>query len=140
MTGFSESMLEAAALGWFQALGYAVLPGLQLAPGELTAERESFSNVLLLGRLRQAIGRLNPTIPEEAREEALRKLLRLGTPSLTQTNRSFHQLLLDGVPVEYPRPDGSVADSQGRGLHGKAYDIRHTASLSLPNEALRVEP
>lgn len=40
MTGFSESMVEAAALGWFQALGYAVLPGLQLAPGELTAERE----------------------------------------------------------------------------------------------------
>ena len=85
MTGFSESMVEAAALGWFQALGYAVLPGLQLAPGELTAERESFSDVLLLGRLRQAIGRLNPTIPEDAREEALRKLLRLGIPSLTQT-------------------------------------------------------
>ena len=80
MTGFSESMVEAAALGWFQALGYAVLPGLQLAPGELTTERESFSDVLLLGRLRQAIGRLNPTIPEDAREEALRKLSPLGTP------------------------------------------------------------
>jgi type I restriction enzyme R subunit len=136
----NEAIVEVAALGWFQELGYAVLPGPQLAPGEPTAERQSFSDVLLLGRLRQAIGRLNPTIPKEAREEALRKLLRLGTPSITQTNCSFHQLLRDGVPVEYPRPDGSIAGSQGRGLHGKTDDIRHTASLSLPYEALRVEP
>jgi type I restriction enzyme R subunit len=86
----NEAIVEAVALDWFQALGYAVLPGLQLAPDEPTAERQSFSDVLLLGRLRQAIGRLNPTIPKEAREEALRKLLRLGNPSLTQTNRAFH--------------------------------------------------
>ena len=136
----TESMVEEAAIGWYEELGYAVLPGSELVPGDPSAELESFSDVLLLGRLRQAIGRLNPTIPEEAREEALRKLLRLGTPSITQTNCSFHQLLRDGVPVEYPRPDGSIAGSQGRGLHGKADDIRHTASLSLPNEALRVEP
>jgi type I restriction enzyme R subunit len=136
----TESMVEEAAIGWYEELGYAVLPGSQLAPGDPSAELESFSDVLLLGRLRQAIGRLNPTIPEEAREEALRKLLRLGTPIPHPNHCSFHQLLRDGVPVEYPRPDGSVADSQGRGLHGKADDIRHTASLSLPNEALRVEP
>ena len=137
MTGFSESMVEAAALGRFQALGYAVLPGLQLAPDEPAAERESFSDVLLLGRLRQSIGRLNPTIPEDAQEEALRKLL---TPIPHPNHCSFHQLLRDGVPVEYPRPDGSVAGSQGRGLHGKADHIRHTASLGWPYEALRVEP
>ena len=64
----TESMVEEAAIGWYEELGYAVLPGLQLAPGEPTAERQSFSDVLLLGRLRQAIGRLNPTIPKEARE------------------------------------------------------------------------
>jgi type I restriction enzyme R subunit len=136
----TESMVEEAAIGRFQALGYALLPGLQLSPGEPAAERESFSDVLLLGRLRQAIGRLNPTIPKEAREEALRKLLRLGTPSLTQTNRSFHQVLRDGVPVEYPRPDGSIAGSHGLRLQGKDDDIRHTASLSLSDEALRLEP
>jgi type I restriction enzyme R subunit len=37
MTGLSESMVEEVALGWFQELGYAVLPGSQLAPGEPTA-------------------------------------------------------------------------------------------------------
>ncbi|MFM9104646.1 MAG: type I restriction endonuclease subunit R, partial [Cyanobium sp.] len=69
---------------------------------------------VLVGRLRQAIGRLNPGIPDDAREEALRKLLRLATPSLLQTNRAFHRLLREGVPVEYPRPDGSIAGDHVR--------------------------
>ena len=110
----NESIVEAAALGWFQELGYAVLPGPQLAPGEPTAERETFSDVVLVGRLREAIRKLNPAIPEDAREEALRKLLRLATPSLLQTNRAFHRLLREGVPVEYPRSDGSIAGDHVR--------------------------
>jgi len=114
MTGFFESIVEEAALGWFQDLGYTVLPGPQLAPGEPAAERETFSDVLLVGRLRQAIRQLNPAIPEDAREEALRKLLRLATPSLLQTNRAFHRLLREGVPVEYPRSDGSIAGDHVR--------------------------
>jgi type I restriction enzyme R subunit len=43
----SEAIVEEAALGWFQELGYTVLPGPQLAPGEPAAERESFSNLEL---------------------------------------------------------------------------------------------
>jgi type I site-specific restriction-modification system R (restriction) subunit len=64
--------------------------------------------------LRDAIRRLNPAIPGEAQEEALRKVLRVATPSLTQTNRAFHRMLRDGVPVEYPRPDGSIAGDHVR--------------------------
>ncbi len=81
--------------------------GRQIAPGEPAAERDSFGDVVLVGRLREAIRRLNPAIPEEAREDALRKVLRVATPSLAQTNRAFHRMLRDGVEVEYPRPDGS---------------------------------
>jgi type I restriction enzyme R subunit len=110
----NESIVEDAALEWFGELGYAVGHGPHLAPGEPSAERDSFSEVVLVERLREAIRRLNPAIPEEAREEALRKVLRVGTPSLTQTNRAFHRMLRDGVPVEYPRPDGSIAGDHVR--------------------------
>ena len=110
----NESHVEDAALEWFGELGYAVGHGPQLAPGEAAAERDSFGEVVMAGRLREAIRRLNPAIPEEAREEALRKVLRVGTPALTQTNRAFHRLLRDGVPVEYPRPDGSIAGDHVR--------------------------
>ena len=109
-----ESDVEAAALDWFGELGYAVAHGPRLAPGEAAAERESFGEVVLVGRLSEAIRRLNPAIPDEARQEALRKVLRVGTPSLVQSNRAFHRMLRDGVPVEYPRPDGSIAGDHVR--------------------------
>jgi len=104
----TESIVEDAALTWFGELGYAVGHGPQMAPGEPAAERDSFGEVVLVGRLREALRRLNPTLPEEAREEALRKVLRVATPSLVQTNRAFHRMLRDGVDVEYARPDGST--------------------------------
>ena len=104
----NESHVEEAALAWFGELGYAVGHGPHLAPGEPAAERDSFGEVVLVERLRAALRRLNGAIPEEAREEALRKVLRVGTPALTQTNRAFHRMLRDGVDVEYPRGDGTI--------------------------------
>lgn len=70
MSQLTETLVEDAALTWFSELGYAVGHGPQMAPGEPAAERESFGDVVLAARLRTAIRRLNPAIPEEAREEA----------------------------------------------------------------------
>jgi type I restriction enzyme R subunit len=109
-----ESIVEEAALGWFAELGYAVADGPNVAPGESAMGRESYGAVILMSVLRGAIARLNPGIPEDAREEALRKVLRIGTSSLVQSNRTFHRMLRDGVAVEYPRADGSIAGDHVR--------------------------
>ena len=106
--------MEEAALDWLRELGYTVVRGPDLAPGEPGAERASFSDVVLARRLRDAIARLNPGIPVDAQEEAWRKVQRVRTPSLPQTNRTFHAWLRDGVPVEYRRPDGSIAGDSVR--------------------------
>ncbi|MBY0502534.1 MAG: type I restriction endonuclease subunit R [Bryobacteraceae bacterium] len=116
----NESVVEEAALSWFSEIGYATAHGPTLSPGEPASERASFADVALEGRLREAIRRLNPTIPAEAQDDALRKVLRVGTPSLTQTNRTLHAMLRDGVPVEYRRPDGSIA-----GNHARLLDFEH---------------
>ena len=110
----NESTVEDATLAWFKELGYAIGHGPHLAPGEPKAERDSFGDVVLVGRLRDAIRRLNPAIPEEAREEALRKVLRTETTSLIGNNRNFHHWLRDGVAVEYRRADGSIAGDNVR--------------------------
>ena len=67
----NQSIVEDAALEWFGELGYAVGHGPHLAPGEAAAERDSFSEVAMVGRLREASRRLTPAIPEEAREGSL---------------------------------------------------------------------
>jgi len=110
----NESHVEDAALEWFGELGYAVGHGPQLAPGEPAAERDAFGEVVLVRRLREAIRRLNPAIPEAAHTEALHKVLRVATGSLVQTNRAFHRMLRDGVDVEYLRPDGSIKGDKAR--------------------------
>ena len=114
MAGINENEVERATLEWFSSLGYGLIFGPDTAPGLPNEERDSFGEVVLIARLREAIRRSNLSIPEEAREEALRKVLRVGTPSLTQTNRAFHRMLRDGVPVEYRRPDGSIAGDHVR--------------------------
>ncbi len=104
----TESVVEDVVLNLFDRLGYTVLPGATLAPEQPTAERETFSDVILLDLLRSALSRINPTIPTEAIEEALRKATRTDTPSLEENNRRFHRLLTEGIDVEFRRADNTV--------------------------------
>ena len=115
---FSESVVEQAALAWLEALGYAILHGPDIAVGEPAAERTdpNFRDVVLERRLRQALVRLNPDLPAEALEDAYRKLTRAEAPSLLERNRVVHRMLVDGVTVEYRRPDGSIAGAQARAI------------------------
>jgi type I restriction enzyme, R subunit len=65
---FTESVVEAAALEWFEAIGYGVVGGPAIAPGEPGAERSASTDVVLEGRLRNALARLNPTVSAEGIE------------------------------------------------------------------------
>jgi len=116
MARFAESTVEDATLAWFEELGYAVLHGPDIAAGEPAAERSDpeYRDVVLEGRLRQALVALNPALPSEALDDAYRKLTRTDAPSLVERNRAIHKMLVDGVNVEYRRHDGSIAGAQAR--------------------------
>ena len=124
MDNFTESVVEDAALAWLQALGYAVLHGPDIAAGMPGAERcdPGYHDVVLEGRLRQALVRLNSALPPEALEDAYRKLTRTDAPSLLERNRAVHRMLVDGVTVEYRRADGSIAGEQAQVLDFAAPD------------------
>ena len=104
---FTESVVEEAALAWLESLGYAILNGPEIAPGEPFAERDDYGQVVLESRLRQALQRLNPQAPPDALDEAFRRVTRPDSPSLVANNHAVHGYLVDGVPVEYQRADGS---------------------------------
>ena len=110
MGKFTESHVEEAALYYFEQLGYTILNGSDIAPDEPQAERTTYAEVILEGRLRSALAQVNPQIPTIALDEVVRQVLRSETQNLFENNRRFHRLLIDGVPVAYQEGDRTVHD------------------------------
>ncbi|WED77251.1 type I restriction endonuclease subunit R [Aeromonas allosaccharophila] len=106
----TEDQLEQEVLGWLAEVGYRVVCGYDIAPDSDNPWREQFQQVLLRERLREAIARLNPSVPLVAREDALTQVVNLDTPALLSANRAFHRLLVNGVPVQYQRDGETVGD------------------------------
>lgn len=96
----TEDQLEQLAIVWFQDSGWEYRHGPDIAPDGDMPERADYRQVLLQGRLFDALRRLNPDVPNAVLEEVLHRVAKLHEPSVIQSNRSFHEALLDGVPVE----------------------------------------
>jgi type I restriction enzyme R subunit len=111
-SAFTESVVEDVALAWFEACGWQVAQGPETVSNTPKAERLDYREVVLAERLRESFAHLNTELPAEALEDAFRKLNRPEGPTLEARNRAFHRILVDGVPVEYRRPDGSIAGAQ----------------------------
>ena len=105
---FNESTVEEAALSWFEGLGYEQRHGSDIAPGEPHAERESYDEVILPLRFQEAVYRINPSSPQEAIEEAIRKIQKWSAVDLVQSNRQIHQWIVNGIEVEYRGSDGRI--------------------------------
>ena len=94
----AEGMVEEAALGWFQDIGYEISSGATISE---RGEREHDGAMLLGVRTAEAVRRLNPQLSEWARQQVVRSLPKPSYTTLVQNNRWFHLLLTDGVEVEY---------------------------------------
>ena len=112
-----ESTVEAVALNWLASLGWSVAHGPNIAPDTQGAERSDYGEVVLIGRLRSALARLNPELPNDALEDALRQLVRPTGATLEARNRGFHRRLVAGVTVEY------VENCRPRGAQVRALDF-----------------
>lgn len=108
---FTESTIEAAALAWFEAGGWQIAHGLEIAPDLPEAGRAEYCEVLLAQRVDDALARLNPELPAEAHEDAFRNLTRPEGANLVQRNRALHRLLVDGVTVKYRDAGASWTES-----------------------------
>jgi type I restriction enzyme R subunit len=114
MTPFQESVVEQAAVAWLRELGYAAVSGELCAPDGPASERRHFREVLLTERLTHSAARLNPGLPPEAVQDAVRKITLADAPTLIERNRAVHKMLVDGVDVEHRRADGSIAGVRAR--------------------------
>ncbi|MBW1967527.1 MAG: type I restriction endonuclease subunit R, partial [Deltaproteobacteria bacterium] len=164
--GMNESALEQAALDWFLELGYEYVHGAHIAPdlpapgaarqagGESPEpacasarpadadrshadRRDDYGQIVLVGRLRDALTRINSGVPDDAIEGALRMVTRPDSPSLIVNNRAFHRMITDGIPVEYrlPSPRPSPRERGGKDAAGDGgSEIKHDLVRLLDND------
>ena len=96
-----EDHVEQATLEWLSALGWEVGHGPDVSPPDAKTpgtERDTYREVALKHRLREAIRRLNPHLPAGAQDDACRRVLQPNIPGQVQANRQMHRWLVEGVP------------------------------------------
>lgn len=101
----TENEIEEIALSYLQNLGYSYILGTDISPDGEHPERQ-YTDVVLTTRLRDAIDKLNPLLGQDAKEDALKKVLRTDSPNNLINNETFHKYLTQGVDVEVRTADG----------------------------------
>src|SRR6266852_4584130 len=103
-----ESDVEENVLAILESLVYEIIRGdnEDYLPGGRSALRADYKDVVLLEQLREALRRINPSVTEEAREHAVRQVLRSESQKLISNNESFHRMLVDGIDVPIESEEG----------------------------------
>jgi len=107
-SAITELEVENIALSWLQELGYEVIWGPDIAPDGRYPERSDWAETVLLGRLETALQEINPTLPQQAIDEAIRKIKTIKSASLVLDNRTFHRALIECISVEYLTKEGTI--------------------------------
>ena len=129
-SNLDEAQVEIVTVDYIRELGYEHIHGPVIAPYGKAPERQDYGQVVLTRRLRDALVRINPDVPIDAIEDALRQVTRADSPSLIVNNRAFHKMLSDGVDVSW-RDDGQER-------HGKVWLVERDPAKLDDNEFLVV--
>ena len=101
MSYMTESKIEEYTIHLLEGFGYGYLYGPEVAPDSSSPERSTFSEVILPGRVKSALKRLNPQLPSSAHDHAFKELQRINSPDLITNNETFHRMLTEGIKVTY---------------------------------------
>ncbi len=108
----NEHTLECTTIEYFQDMGYET--AVKLSPDEPCPERASFSDVILKDRLLHALAVLNPNLSTDNINEVYRKLSYIDGISAVQRNRNFHEMLVNGVTVQYRDSENNIRHTQAK--------------------------
>ena len=103
----TEDQLEQLCLEWFQTIGYDYICGYDIAPDGGNPERTDYRQIILHDRLIHQLQRINPHTPVATLEQVALQVAKPETPILIKNNKAFHQLLLEGVKVEFKQEGAS---------------------------------
>ncbi len=100
---FTEDLLEEAAIEILQEMEYSYVFGPEIGHDGEYPERKNYRDVILEQKVRDALFNLNKSLPEEALEDAYRKIITFNSPILEENNKEFHKLLVEGIDVSFTK-------------------------------------
>jgi len=106
----TEDDVEHVAIDLLEEKGYSYIYGPTIAPDGENPERSSYEDVILKERFINAVDKLNPDIPKDSKEQAIKSILNLPNINLIENNKDFHVMLTDGIEVEYMTDSGIRGD------------------------------
>jgi len=115
-----QNLTEQPVIIWLKELGYEYAFGPEISPGGKGPERKDYKEVILGGRLRKVLERLNPHLNQQALFQAEEEITKIFHPNLETANHMFYQLLKNGVPVEIRKENGEI-----RGDFAKIIDFKN---------------
>jgi len=104
----TEADVEENVLEILKTLDYNIIRGSneEYLPGGSKALRKDYQEVIIVDKLKSALKKLNPKIPEEAITLAIKQILRTESQKLLVNNEAFHKLLVDGIDIPVKTKDG----------------------------------
>ena len=117
-----EDLVELQGIEWFKELGYQYKDGYQIAPEGSNPERDNFEQTILEDRLRSALIRINPEIPEQTINQAIPKILNPDIPGMLNRNLEMHKWITKGFTVTY------MKNAQEVGRQLKLIDFENVSS------------
>ena len=108
MNIITEEQLELQCIDWFIELGYEYKDGHDIAPESNNSERDDFRKVILEDRLRSALIRINPDIPNQTINNSIPQILNPNIPGLLNCNREMHKWITKGLKVTFMQDNQEV--------------------------------
>ena len=108
MSLIDEEQVELQSIEWFQELGYQYKDGYEIAPEGESPERDDFRKVILEDRLRSALIRINPDIPNQTINNSIPQILNPNIPGLLNCNREMHKWITKGLKVTFMQDNQEV--------------------------------
>ena len=109
MSQINEHSIEQNLIELLKKQDYKYFHGSQI--------ERNLDSVILEEELKNSLKRLNPLLPQSARTEAYNQILHVGSSDMMASNEKFHNLLCEGVTVEYEK------DGNTQGINVKLIDL-----------------
>jgi type I restriction enzyme, R subunit len=106
MVAYNEDAYELQCLDWLEGIGWNLAKGPEIAHDGMMPERSSHKDILLVGRVEDAISRINPGTPKDVIRKVRQMLESPGETDLLKANQQIHQWMTEGMPVKIREDSG----------------------------------